>query len=270
MRSGGRHLDTTAKATHFVNSIASDIVYEMGGFPVEIAVSEAAAQLGISEPRVRQLLVSGDLDGRRLGRMWLVSAESVAQMRLRGVRPPGRPLGPRRAWALLDLLAGGDAPWLTAPARSQLKGRMRGLAKATAGQWRAALRGRSDVTRCQIHPAAIPRLLNRKRVLAAGMAALRDRPFDLMVAEHAVDQAYVDPALWPSLSRTLAIRAAGSDNPAVVPNLTVFLPRIAWPFTDRHSLPDSVLAADLLDSAEPRAVNAGTERLIELLHEQLP
>jgi excisionase family DNA binding protein len=236
---------------------------------VEIAVSEAAMRLGISEPRVRQLLASGDLAGRRLGKIWLVSDQSVAEMRQRGRRPPGRPLGPRRAWALLDLLAGGDAPWLTAAARSQLKARTRDLATATPGQWRAALRGRSDIAPCQIHPAAIPRLLNREGVLPAGMVALRDRPFDLVIADHRVDQAYVDSARWPDISRTLAIRPAGPDNPAAVPNLTVLLPRIPWPFTDRHDLPDAVLAADLLDSAEPRAASAGAERLVELLREQL-
>ena len=47
---------------------------------MEIAVPDAAARLGVSEPRVRQLLASGDLAGRRLGRSWLVSDESVARL----------------------------------------------------------------------------------------------------------------------------------------------------------------------------------------------
>lgn len=47
---------------------------------------KAAERLGVSEPRVRQLLASGDLAGRRLGRTWLVSAESVARTRERGAR----------------------------------------------------------------------------------------------------------------------------------------------------------------------------------------
>ena len=237
---------------------------------MEIAVREAAEQLGVSESRVRQLLASGDLAGRRLGRAWLVSSESVVMMRERGDRPPGRPLGPRRAWALLDILAGGDAAWLAAPARSQLRARLRGLAGAAPGQWRAALRGRSEVLSCQAHPAAIPRLVVHEEVLPAGLAVLAGRPFDLVISEHAVDQAYVDPASWPDLSSALAIRSAGPDHPDVVPNLTVFLPRIAWPFRGRPELPDSVLAADLLDSAEPRAVRAGVQRLDELLREHLP
>jgi len=236
----------------------------------EIAVREAAERLGVSEPRVRQLLVSGDLAGRRLGRAWLVSAESVARMAERGVRPPGRPLGPQRAWALLDLLAGGDAAWLASPARSQLRARLRGLAGAAPGQWSAALRGRSEVVFCRAHPAAIPRLAGHEGVLPAGLAVLAGRPFDLVIAEHVIDQAYVDPVLWPALSSALAIRLAGPDHQGLVPNLTVFLPRIAWPFRSRREVPDSVLAADLLDSAEPRAVRAGALRLGELLREHLP
>ena len=83
---------------------------------------------------------------------------------------------------------------------------------------------------CRAHPAAIPRLAGHERVLAAGLAVLGGRPFDLVIAEHVIDQAYVDPVRWPALSSALAIRPAGPDRPGAVPNLTVFLPRIAWPF----------------------------------------
>jgi hypothetical protein len=72
------------------------------------------------------------------------------------------------------------------------------------------------------------------------------------------------------VSSALAIRPASPDHPDLVPNLTVFLPRIAWPFRSCRELPDSVLAADLLDSADPRAVRAGARRLDELLRDHLP
>jgi hypothetical protein len=153
---------------------------------------------------------------------------------------------------------------------SQLRARLRGLADAAPGQWRAALRGRSEVLSCQAHPAAIPRLIGHEGVLPAGLAVLGGRPFDLVTAEHVIDQAYVDPVRWPALSSALAIRPAGPGHPGAVPNLTVFLPRIGWPFQNRRELPDSVLAADLLDSAEPRAVRAGARRLDELLKEHRP
>jgi hypothetical protein len=51
--------------------------------------------------------------------------------------------------------------------------------------------------------------------------------------------------------------------------MTVYLPKIPWPFGERMEMPDSVLAAGLLDSPEPRAIRAGAERLNELLKEHL-
>lgn len=235
---------------------------------MEITVRDAAERLGVGEPRVRQLLISGDIAGRRLGRMWMVSAESVAQLQQRN-RPPGRPLGPRRAWGLLDLLAGGEAPWLPPPARSQLKAGLVRLAEAAPDQWRAALRGRNEVMRCQAHPAAIPRLFSQEGALPAGMAVLPGRRFDLTVSPRNIDQAYVDPARWSDISRALAIRVAGPSGRGLTSNLAVFLPRIGWPLAGRDELPDSVLAADLLESAEPRVVTAGAARLNELLRETI-
>jgi hypothetical protein len=235
---------------------------------MEIAVSDAAVRLGVSEPRVRQLLVSGDLAGRRLGRVWLVSADSVARLQ-QNPRLTGRPLGPRRAWGLLDILAGGNAPWLASSARSQLRASTRRLAGAGPDLWRAALRGRNDVLPCQVHPAALSRLADREGVLPAGLAAIAGRAFDLTVGPRDIDQVYADPVLWPGISRDLVIRAAGPASPALVANLAVLLPRIAWPFGGRAVLPDSVLAADLLDSPEPRAASAGALRLNELTEESL-
>jgi excisionase family DNA binding protein len=233
---------------------------------VEISVADAAARLSVSEPRVRQLLSSGDMAGRRLGRSWLVSDESVAQLQQQG-RPSGRPLGPRRAWGLLDLLADGQAAWLTPSARSQLKAVKHRLADASPDKWRAVLRGRSRVLHCQIHPAGISRLVSHERVLAAGMAMIAGRPFDLVSIPREIDQVYADPAAWPSISRALAVREVGPGNSGLVPNMTVYLPKIPWPFEERAELPDSVLAADLLDSPEPRAIRAGAARINELLKE---
>lgn len=63
---------------------------------MDLSVDEAANRLGVSRVRIRQLLASGDLLGRRLGRVWLVDRDSV--MRLEGQRrDPGRPVGPKRA-----------------------------------------------------------------------------------------------------------------------------------------------------------------------------
>src|SRR5687768_14845402 len=107
-----------------------------------MTAAEAAKRLGITERRVRQLLADGQLEGRRVGRLWFVTDEIVAVLAARRA-PAGRPLGPRRAWGLLDLLDGGPAPWLASPARTQLRASMRKYIDADANRWRSALAGRS-------------------------------------------------------------------------------------------------------------------------------
>ena len=226
---------------------------------MEIAVKEAAHRLGVNESRVRQLLVSGDLVGRRVGREWLVDADDVA--RLQGQeRRSGRPLGPKRAWGLLDLLVGGNAAWLSYAERSQVRSYLSHLGEPDAAQWRAILRGRSDLIRAEAHPAALSRLLEVPAVLPAGPSEAANRGLDLVAIDGRVAEVYIEPAQWPAIAQELAIRE--SERAA---NLLVRLPQRIWPFGGSDAVPDAVLAADLLESPEPRSARAGELRLAELL-----
>lgn len=69
---------------------------------MEIGVSEAAARLGVSQRRVRQLLESGQLTGRKLGANW-----ALEESELRRKPAVSRPLSKRMAWGLIDLLSDG-------------------------------------------------------------------------------------------------------------------------------------------------------------------
>lgn len=225
---------------------------------MEIAVREAAQQLGVSESRVRQLLVAGDLHGRHIGRAWLVDSDDLA--RLRGQqRRSGRPLGPRRAWALIDLLSGGSAPWLSYSERSQVRSYASRLDDPNADDWRGILRGRSELRPVRAHPAAIARLSQFDQVLPAGLAEAVRRSFDLVAIGHPEPEFYMPLNEWGHIARSLALQPSHDSN------LIIRHPMIVWPFADRAAAPDAALAADLLDSAEPRAVRAGELRLNELL-----
>lgn len=226
---------------------------------MDLAVKEAAQRLGVHESRVRQLLLSGDLKGRRVGRSWLVASEDVARLEQHR-RQPGRPIGPRRAWGLLDLLSGGHGPWLSYSERSQVRSYMARLDDPDPDHWRAILRGRSAVIRSQAHPAAIRRLREDPGVLSAGPEVAVEHGFDLLLLEPGIPEIYVDSERWPSLTKALAIR---EDNGQ--PNLVVRVPHAIWPFVGGRAVSDAMLAADLLDAAEPRAVSAGGLRLQELL-----
>lgn len=43
----------------------------------EIGTAEVAESLGVTQARIRQLLLSGELQGRKLGRDWYVKVEEV-------------------------------------------------------------------------------------------------------------------------------------------------------------------------------------------------
>ena len=55
-----------------------------------IDVGEAAQRLGVSETRVRAMLKKGILEGRKIGRSWAISEQSIAK-RLHENVHPGRP-----------------------------------------------------------------------------------------------------------------------------------------------------------------------------------
>lgn len=225
---------------------------------MDIAVKEAAQRLGVSESRIRQLLVAGDLNGRRIGRAWLVDSHDVA--RLQGQqRRSGRPVGPKRAWAIVDLLSGGNAPWLSYSERSQVRSYAARLDEPSADEWRSILRGRSELRAVRAHPAAVARLGQFDHVLLAGPAEAVRRGFDLVALGEPRPEFYMPLDEWRHIARSLALQ------PSHDANLIIRHPMIIWPFEDRDAIPDAAIAADLLQSAEPRAARAGQVRLNELL-----
>jgi excisionase family DNA binding protein len=229
---------------------------------MDIAVRDAAQRLGLSESRIRQLLIAGDLNGRRIGRAWLVDSEDVA--RLQGQqRRSGRPVGPKRAWAIIDLLSGGSAPWLSYSERSQVRSYAARLEEASPDEWRSTLRGRSELRPVRAHPAAVARLGQFDHVLLAGPAEAVRRGFDLVAVGEPRPEFYMPISEWGHIARSLALQ------PSHDANLIIRHPLMVWPFEDRDAIPDAAIAADLLHGAEPRAVRAGQLRLNELLKDML-
>lgn len=223
-------------------------------------MTEAAERLGLDDSRVRQLLRSSVLEGRHVGRAWLVSADSVS--RLESIsRPAGRPASPARAWGLLDLLDGRRAPWLSSVARSQVRKQARRLAGSSADRWRAALRARADRVPIDGHRAAIAKLIEGPRCLAGGVMKAVEAGADL-VAVDAIPEVYVPSEEWDRIRARLQLeRSATGISPAAV----VRVPRGIWPFEGIDHVGAAALAADLLDSTEPRAVQAGVDMLNQLV-----
>jgi excisionase family DNA binding protein len=58
-----------------------------------IGTSAAAELLGVSQNRVRQLIVSGQIPAQRVGRTLVIRRKDVESF---AAQPPGRPRHPRR------------------------------------------------------------------------------------------------------------------------------------------------------------------------------
>lgn len=209
--------------------------------------------LGVSDARVRKLLAEGRLPGRHFGRVWIVPAAAVAELADRQ-RRAGRPLAPARAWALIDILDGGQSPWLERVARSQVRAALRRLAGGDARSWRAALRGREDRRGISGHRSAIDRLASSGGVWPAGPSVAQRAGADLVVVEAPLEF-YVPPDRWEVLASELHLQPAVSE-----PDAFIRVPRALWPFGPDGPGP-AALAATLVDSADGRSAQAGAELL---------
>jgi excisionase family DNA binding protein len=228
----------------------------------DLSVTEAANVLGVDDSRVRQMLRSGVLQGRHVGRAWVVSGEALSQFRAQRFGS-GRPLAPKRAWALLDLLDGGKAPWLDKVARSQVRAQLRQLAGEDPPVWRSALRTREERLPVSGHRAAISRLSNADDVWPAGPAAAAAADADL-VAPNAVPEFYISAKRWSALAHSLHLSPAAGR-----PDAVVRVPREIWPFGSAGP-GRAALAASLLESGEWRAARAGGEVLNDLAKRFVP
>ena len=57
-----------------------------------VTVGEAATIIGCTDSRVRQLLISGDIDGQKFGeKMWMVPKSEAERVKNTAKTGPGRP-----------------------------------------------------------------------------------------------------------------------------------------------------------------------------------
>lgn len=221
--------------------------------PASISVSEASSRMGVSKPRVRDLIQTGSLGAGKVAGRWLL--DPLAVERWRGAEHrAGRPFSPENAWGLLFLTAGEDAPWLDRVARSKLRRRLR---EKSLLQLARRLRNRARVHRLRAHPSDLPRIREEPGVVLGGASAASRYGFDVIAPRTL--EAYVEPGRLHELARKYVLEP-GSD-----PN--VILREIAgrWPFQGSLKIvPESVAAIDLLEADDERSCRAGREALERL------
>ena len=129
---------------------------------------EAAHILGVSDARVRQLIAAGDVRARQIAGRWLVDVAS-----LRSAPRRGRPMSPRIAWALVELVEGRRAPWLSNEEAYRLRLQRSRLAQDKEPEillrsWLAA-----RAVRHALSAPAPAKLLGDPRVVRSGVSDIR-------------------------------------------------------------------------------------------------
>lgn len=213
-----------------------------------LSSSDAAALLGVSSRRVRQLISLGQLDAERVGSQWVIDPTSMPVRPLRS----GRPFASRTAWALLLHSDPGAAPWLRADEASRLRAQLRRLLERTDAleRVRSWLSARAHVVRLAApDPAGV---LSDPRVAPGGVSDQRSRLSAASEAEfyvHSPDQQSV-------ITEHLLLPVSRSSS-----NVVMHVSPLPVP----EPMPLLAVAIDLADNGGPREYERGAELFADWL-----
>lgn len=245
-----------------MNWLVDDAVHATGGAGVlelrdAVDAEQAAARLGVPAVKLRALIRSGELHAQRRADRWLVPVAEVR--RLEGLtRPNGRPYSPGAAWALLALLAGERPAAVPAPRLSQLR---RQLRDSDSVELAGRLRHRARRQLVFVHPSQLEPLVVDPRVVRSGWAEAEQAGVPLLAAEDVPVEVYV------ALRDVAAVREqhliADADDVANAV-LRIVDDRIAVPQADGVAAAP-VVALDLLEAGDPRAVEAARQLFARLV-----
>lgn len=212
----------------------------------------------VSNERVRQLIVSGQLAAVRKSSGWLVRVDAV-EARLAGLPRTGRPLDAVTAWGLMAVLDRGIAPWTLAAVKPGLPRLVRrAVRQAPAAQhWPAWLARRATPSIHRAHPGVLARLREDGRVSVGGAWAAASAGFDispgdtldLYVRGEAAAALREQYRTVPDPSGNLVIRCVAE---AVPPTVSP---------TGGSPVPALVVALDLAESPDARARAAGLHHI---------
>ncbi|MCA1712782.1 MAG: helix-turn-helix domain-containing protein [Actinobacteria bacterium] len=230
-----------------------------------MTVTQAAQHLGVNAARVRALVSSGALAGRRIGSQWVVDRGAIERRgQIVGAGGRSRSMSARVAWAAADLLDGGNAAWLATSERARLRSRLAAHGAAgwqTYSRWLASRQTSAD--RYRVGDGDIAAVLAADGVVATGASAASAYGLGLSAAGQA--EAYADSAtaaglvdeffLIRSTSGNLLLRTVDGD----------WHRRTAAAEQGRATAARLMVAVDLLDADDTRSRSAGRGLLAGLL-----
>lgn len=231
----------------------------------ELTVPEAAEHLSVHQSRVRELLATGTLRGRRVGRQWVIDATDLDRHRdlVRG-GATSRAMSARTAWAAGALLDGQETAWIASSEKSRLRSRLLRHVDEVATFRRWLSSRQSSTERFRIAESDIAALLQESGVVATGISAAHVHGVRISAVGEA--DAYVTAEVASRLTKEYFL--VGSDRG----NLLLRIVDGTW-HTDTAMARAGTLittrlmtAVDLLDADDPRSASAGRELLRDALH----
>ena len=220
---------------------------------MKVGAQQAAERLGVSPRRVQALARAGRLPARQVAGVWLIETAGLA-----GIRRRSRPMGPRIARAMVDLIstphASASSLDLADREASRLRSRLAALRAdddpaSLLASWLAA--DGTETVILSAHPADLPALLADPRVTPTGIS---DPRANLSISDEA--------QAWVRRDDLDAVTGEHMLAPAGQPNVRLHLTDQRLPAL----VPIGRLLADLSIHPGPRE-RAAVHRL---LHEHSP
>jgi excisionase family DNA binding protein len=224
-------------------------------------VPQVAERLHLSRYEVYRLIRSGTLDSHRHAGKILVPRDAVARLEL-APRPAGRPFSATVSWALLTLLALHQHPDEVSDTTDELSSSRhwqicRYLQETEADELAGRLRRRARRRAYFAHPSLRHELLADRRFAPAGISALARVHADLVAGRDAPAEGYISTADLDAV-----VEAYGLLDDAPTTNVIVHVVddlELVPTFLDDRTATTPVVALDLIESGDPRTVEAGLE-----------
>lgn len=211
-------------------------------------MKDVAAQLGVTERRVRQLIDAGALPARRVAGRLLVDEGSIPRS-----RPTTRPMSRRIAWAFISLLSNEPVSGISEREVARLREKHRALLASPqpAALLRSWLRSRAQLLRLAVSPSEVGEVLDDPRLVPSGISDARSemsagREVEGYVQSGDIDQLMADHLLAAAGPTNVWLQVADRSLPRPAP-----IGLVIADLADHDRAREDTRIRELLEEPEP-------------------